>query len=327
MRVHQNIIIDGVDLGDRSSRKNSMFCNEGKWNTFIEPLLASDCSELTFVEMGSNAGMFTAMATTKGFDKVIGIEMETHNCEASLKYRDSLGMDFKILNRTVGKDFVGTHKGGVAINPNDDNYQRFDFDEIPVADVTLLANFHYHLDINSFLLYLDRLKYKTRYVIVVSANVGKVHWKPYADITSLRYYFKDWEEVRTIYPPDPAGDPHPRPMFGMLFESPLRRMRIADIQTRGEMECDVEFMKNIDDVKDIRETAYYKNKAEMRSKWNQETVDAFVNDKLKLLRDIKENGLKDPILVRSDGKLIDGGHRLLMQKVLGYKSIIVRRTL
>lgn len=330
MKVHQNIEIDGVDLGDRSSRKHSKFCNEGKWSNFVAPLLPADRTDMTFVEMGCNAGLFLRMAKEDGFHDVIGIEMLKSNCDAAIKYRNFLGMDFKVLNRTVGKDFIGTSKGGIAINPYTEDYKEFDFDELPVADVTLLANFHYHLDINTFLMYLDRLRSKTRYCIVVSAKVKSPHWQANPDMNSLRSYFKEWDEVGSIYPPNTEGDPHKRTMFSMIFRSPLlKRIDIDTIRNRSgkTAQHDLDFVQRISydyDLLNMKETSYYKNQLALRSSWKPEEVDAFVIGKIKLLRDVKENGMREAILVRSDNMLIDGGHRLLMWKVLGRKGIIAR---
>jgi len=330
MKVHQNIVIDGVDLGDRTTRKNSKFCNEGKWDNFVDPLLPDNCYDMTIVEMGCNAGLFLKMAKERGFHTVVGVEMVGTNCYAAKKYRDSLGMDYKVLNRTLGNYIVGTSKGGIAINPNSADYREFDFDEIPAADVTLLANFHYHLDINTFLMYLDRLRIKTRYCIVVSAKVRSAHWKANPDMNSLRVYFRDWEEVGSVYPPSTDGDPHKRVMFSMLFKSPmLRRVDIDTIHSRrGEnAERDIEFAESIRDsdyINDIRELPFYERQKLLRGKWSEDDVDSFVKGKVKLLRDVKENGIREPLLIRSDGRIIDGGHRLLMYKVLGRQGVIAR---
>ena len=330
MKVHQNIVIDGVDLGDRTSRKNSKFCNEGKWDNFVDPLLPNPCFDMAFVEMGCNAGLFLKMAKEKGFHTVVGVDMVGANCDAAVKYRDSLGMDYKVLNRTLGNYIVGTSKGGIAINPNSVDYVEFNFDEIPVADVTLLANFHYHLDINTFLMYLDRLRYKTRYCIVVSAKVRSAHWKAHPDMNSLRVYFKEWEEVGSVYPPSTEGDPHKREMFSMLFKSPvLGRVDIDTVHGRGGENAtrDIELAEMVRDCDfDLipMDTSYYKNQLKLRSKWSQEEVDAFVGEKINLLYDVKRNGMREPLLVRSDNMIIDGGHRLLMYKVLGRQGVIVR---
>ena len=329
MKVHQNIIIDGVDLGDRTTRKHSKFCNEGKWDNFVNPLLPDRCFDMTFVEMGCNAGLFLKMAKEKGFHTVVGVDMVRTNCEAAIEYRDSLEMDYKVLNRTLGNYIVGTSKGGIAINPNSADYVEFDFDEMPVADVTLLANFHYHLDINTFLMYLDRLRIKTRYCIVVSAKVRSAHWGANPDMNSLRVYFRDWEEVGSVYPLSTEGDPHPRTMFSMLFKSPvLGRVDIDTVHGRGgeNAERDIELAEMVRDCDLIPmdDTLYYKNQLKLRSKWSQKEIDAFVGGKINLLYDVKRNGMREPLLVRSDNMIIDGGHRLLMYKVLGRQGVIIR---
>ena len=49
-----------------------------------------------------------------------------------------------------------------------------------------------------------------------------------------------------------------------------------------------------------------------------------MGEKINLLYDVKRNGMREPLLVRSDNMIIDGGHRLLMYKVLGRQGVIVR---
>ena len=97
-RVHQNIVVNGRDWGDRSVRKHSKFCNEGKWNNFINPLLPADCTDMTLVEIGCNAGLFLRMAKEKGFANVLGIESDLNAYNMALKYRDSLKMDYTVLH-------------------------------------------------------------------------------------------------------------------------------------------------------------------------------------------------------------------------------------
>lgn len=133
MKLYQNVVIQGEDVVYESGkRKHSKFWNEGKWYTFIEPLLPKNCEDMTFVEVGCNAGLFLKLAKEREFRHVIGIERDSTNVKYACKYRDQLGYDYKVLHRTVGKDF--------------------DFDELPVADVTLLSNVHYYFDIQTWLL-------------------------------------------------------------------------------------------------------------------------------------------------------------------------------
>ena len=41
--------------------------------------------------------------------------------------------------------------------------------------------------------------------------------------------------------------------------------------------------------------------------------------------DVKNEGLKEPLFVRSDGRLVEGNHRLTLLKELGHESVIVRK--
>src|SRR3990167_2741123 len=97
MRVHQNIIIDGYDNGDTSTRRFSKFYNEGKWNNFIKPLLPKG---EVFVEFGSNAGLFLKLATELGY-KAIGLERNKKDCGIARQYRDNLRLNYKIVETQV----------------------------------------------------------------------------------------------------------------------------------------------------------------------------------------------------------------------------------
>ena len=76
--------------------------------------------------------------------------------------------------------------------------------------------------------------------------------------------------------------------------------------------------------KSLEESTFYKRQHKMRSKWTEREIDDFINEKIRLLFSVMESGIREPLLIRSDNKIIDGGHRLLMWRVLGRKGIIVR---
>ncbi len=81
-----------------------------------------------------------------------------------------------------------------------------------------------------------------------------------------------------------------------------------------------------DDNIDPFTTQYYLKWAERKQgRWTTKTIRRFVDGKYKMMLDIKENGLKDPIIIDSENRICDGGHRLVALEALGYKSVIVRR--
>lgn len=318
MKLHQNIIITGQNLPyENPKRQLSKFWNEGKWNNFINPLLPIDCKDKTFVEIGCNAGLYLKMARDKGFRHVIGIEMFKQNCKWAEKYRNSLGYNYTILNREVGKNFS--------------------FDELPVADITLISNVHYYIDLNSWIKYLDVLQYKTCYCLIVSRPLRHPQqFMPKSELSDLRYYFKNWAEMGVVDNVSRRHDPHPRHLWSILFKSTLQRTKISDISYKTSTEMDDAMVKlarviNQDGLVDPKETEYYQNwykrKVEFKEgfrKWKEEQVYEFVKNKIALMYDVKMNGLKNPLLISSDSKLLDGGHRLAMIRELRYESVIIR---
>ncbi len=314
-KLYQNIKIAGEDIqsGYKGSA-NSKFWNEGKWNNFINPLLPENCQDMTFVDIGCNAGMFLRLAKERGFRDVIGFERRRTNCKYALKYRDSLGLDYKVLNRVVGVNF--------------------DFDEMPVADVTLISNTHYYFHVEAWRKFLDQLQYKTRYCLIVSLHSEDAkYWKASRQLANVRNYFRNWREVGGIDNVSPEGDPRPRPMWSMLFESTLERRRIDGIRIIRSKVPDrksekveemyvhlVELAKEIRQTDEIvlKETNLYKQGATRRGR------DILVQARIDLMLDVKHNGLKNPLLIKPSGQLLDGMGRLAILTGLGYESAIVR---
>jgi SAM-dependent methyltransferase len=316
---HQNITIDGVDQpSEYRNRKNSAFFNEGKWNNFIKPLLPKDPQDRTFIEIGCNVGLYLKLATEYGFRNVIGVETDPDNCAMAEKYRDANGMHYKVLNRTVGKDFS--------------------FDELPVADVVLMSNMHYYIHMSYFVPFLDMLLNKTVDCIMVSRHMNeKKHGYPLPEIEPIRLMFRDWELLRVLQTSSQMldKDPHKRTVHSMLFRSRLQRQSIMDYVTRTQKYVKqqelIDIIREGRDVKleDTINWAYWKQrkqteKSKPQDMWSDEQIRAHVQLRFDLVESIMKDGMKEPILVHPDRTVIDGGNRAQILKLLGYKSIIVR---
>jgi hypothetical protein len=303
-----------------SDRTGSRFWNEGKWENFIAPLLPEDCTEQTLVEMGCDAGLFLRLAKDRGYRHVVGVEKNKTPYGAALEYRDTLGYDYKVLKRKLGGQF------GDSGN--------FDIDELPLADITLMSTFHYHLDINSWYKYLDRLITKTCYCLVVSnPDTTRFHWKVMGQMGYLQKYFANWEQVQVVNDVPKEGDPKPRNLFSVLFKSPyLRRVPIDAIKTRSGSSYGVESTKQLtarvlagEENIVLRETALWADWKKRKPRWSDTTLRWFVGGKYATVKSLIEDGLKDPILVQKNTlKLSDGGHRLRILEMIGYKTVIVR---
>ena len=320
VKLYQNIPMAGVEP-QNVDKNNSAFWNEGKWENFIKLHLSMTPEDMTFVEMGCNAGLFLKLAEDHGFRNVVGIEKDKTPVAKGLQYRDQIGYNYQILKRQLGGKF--------GENGN------FDIDELPVADYTVLSTFHYYIDINAWLKYVDRLRTKTCYVIVVSRpRMKRFHWKAYSSLDDLSKYFGGWRQVGVIDGISQEGDPSPRNLFSVLFESPkLCRISIQDIDTRESKDDSMYvamkgFAEQIiaDDTIDPFTTDYYLKWAERKQgRWRTKTIRRFVKGKYDMMVDLKKNGLKDPLIIDQENKLCDGGHRLAALDALGYSSVIVRR--
>jgi hypothetical protein len=133
-----------------------------------------------------------------------------------------------------------------------------------------------------------------------------------------------------IYNVSSRNDPSPRELWSFLFKSKLQRtpfdefrnIRIGDMVKEGREELIKDVIAK--DSLEAKKTIYYQSLRDRLSKWTKERTETFVRDKINMLYDIKNNGLKDPIIIQLDKTRLDGGHRMDFLKALGYKSVITR---
>jgi hypothetical protein len=232
-----------------------------------------------------------------------------------LEYRDAIGYDYEIIKRQMGLDF--------------------DIDELPLADVTLLSTFHYYIDIDTWVKYIDRLRAKSCHVLLVSrCDLNMVHWRASANYADVKGYFSDWEELGKVENVSKEGDSKPRDLYSVLFRSPIiRRVPIDSIDFHEGLDnpmfqamTDLVEQISVDDNIDPLETEFYQRWQERKKgEWRDKMIVDFVQKKAAMLYDVKQNGIKHPFIIRKEGQwLYDGGHRLALLKALGHKSAIVR---
>lgn len=295
----------GEEKTERDKReKNSNFWNEGKWHSFIEPLLPKDCSDMTLIDVGCNAGLYLRMATDHGFRDVIGVEPHRGAYETAVAYRDKIENDYALVR---------------------EKFERA-IDSMPVSDYVMFVNVHYYFHISDWIAILDKLQYKTRYCLVVSKDAVNKHERPRTGLPDTRNYFKEWDEVGGVYDVEQEGDPAPRDIFSMLFKSRhLDRMSLDNFLPKPEPDYQRDFYDALDRGTPPEETSYMDCWKKWRVRWDERKTQRFVEGKAKLLEDIRRNGLKRPILIRADNKMLDGNHRIEIVRRLGYESVIVRR--
>lgn len=294
--------IPGDSMTSRDHQQvGSKFWNEGKWNNFVAPHLPKDCSGLGFVDMGCNAGLFLKFAQDRGFSHILGVES---NKGAYLR-----GKDWAIKNNAKYTILRSTMEKA----------------NLPIVDYTVLANAHYYFHIIDWLDYIERLKFKTRYVIIVTAEKNHInHCWARADIASLRRYFKEWKEVSFVDELPTVGDPDPRRMWSICFESPMiERVEVDKLTFHNHVQDN--FYKELDSGKHYKDTGYYRVLKKYRAKWGEDVLHAWIEDKIKTYEDIKKNGQFKPILYDEKFSILDGNHRGCMLKNLGHTTVFGRR--
>lgn len=300
--------LEGEPMTERDKREvGSKFWNEGKWTNFVAPFLPENCTDMTLVDMGCNAGLFLKLAEEKGFSRVIGVDGNKEAVLKGLVYRDRIGGNYEIRNQSIEECI----------------------DQLPLSDYTVLANVHYYFKLDDWITYIEKLKNKTAYCIIVTAEKKPVTGAVASDVEGIRAYFKDWQEVGFADVPL-LGDPSPRRLWGLCFKSALERVPIDMLdngngQQRG-------FLDELDQDKDVLDTQYYKRLQSYRKRttsgqtvWTDEQLADYMNERRALYDNIKTYGLTKAIEADKDNRIIDGNHRHEIMKHLGHKSILIKK--
>jgi hypothetical protein len=320
-RWYQTIDIDGENqVFEDFNRIHSNYWNEGKWHNFIEPLLPKE--RQTFLEIGCNAGLYLEKARQVGFERVIGVEGRGQIMRQAETFKEVANGDWQLVLQHVGTNF--------------------ELADLALPDVVLISNMHYYLPIGVFSKLVDSLRNRCLYCIVVSAKAKRRQGNALYDLKSVRGYFRDWREVDVIYDLDvPEDDPSPRPqMYGVVFKSNMDSVAVSDVYDPWKKEAEIlgheayglapymeGFFRDIfsGDTVVYEDTQFYEYWRQREPKRSTEWTIKRLAYKEELARSIQENGMKEPIYFGRRGKLLDGIHRIVIAKLLGYKHIISRR--
>jgi len=300
--------VDIEPMTERDKREvGSKFWNKGKWDNFIAPFLPQNCQEMTFVDMGCNAGLFLELAEDRGFRRVIGVDANKEAIRRAQTYKEKNGRSYEILYSDI----------------------RAVIDRLPAADFTIFSNSHYYLPINDWLYLLDKLRVKTRYCIMVTAEKRRSKYRASGYLTDIYSYFRDWVKagVKQI---SSENDPFPRELYGLCFKGYwLDRMPIDSLALTnpGWHHTVYKFWGEIDKGTNTHKTSYFKDlwKNRKRKGWTKNKLEDMVRQKIELFQDIKKHGLKESLIIDNDKLVLDGIHRLEAMRYLGHKSILVRR--
>lgn len=297
--------LDGMPYTDRDKKQiNSRFWNEGKWRNFVAPHLPEDGKGMTLIDMGCNAGLFLKLAEDRGF-KAIGVDSSKEAVERGKKWRDEHGYHYEIRLQKIEECL----------------------DTLPMADYTVLSNLHYYFPIDKWVEYLDKLKFKTRYVIVVTAEKNHINrcWAS-ADVESIRNYFKGWEDCGFVDELPLEGDPDPRRLWSLCFRSfHIDKVPIDSLDSSNHVQD--EFYGELDAGKHYTETKYYRILKKYREKWGEDRLHKWIEERLRVYELVKKWGQTQPILVDffNPDRIVDGNHRYAMLRNLGSKEVFVRK--
>ena len=284
---------------------------ERKWNRLIKPYLYGENS---FLEIGCNAGLFLVLAEKYGFKNVYGLESFKYffdQCQYVLS-------QFKSRAIVYQKD---------ALN--------FNFDSLESVDTVLLANAlywigysdngkyvdNYNLKMNKF---IRGLSFLTKRIIIIGGEkVERIGGN--LDLTTkfIEPYFNiiKSEVITTGY----------RVLNLIVADSKVVEgeqdidFLINDLSARGDYATEFieTFSKMVEGYLSHKQWMIKHSESFRGGRLDNLRLSAFCINYLQLMASIEEKGLLKKIKIFSeDGKAqIDGWHRLIILKALGYKTI------
>ena len=305
--------VEGTPMLERDKQEvGSKFWNKGKWDNFVAPFLPKDCSEQILVDMGCNAGIFLEEAEKLGFKKVIGIDRDKETFKRATDYRKRIGGEYELRRQ----------------------YMERCIDQLPIADFTIHANAHYYFLINTWLEYIEKLRMKTRYIIIVTADKRRKFDHASANIKDIKSYFREWEQIGDVIIPPLEGDPYPRRLYGICFKNRLLDRVPIDSLTSGN-NVQNEFYNELDRGKNYKDTKYYWiiKRYRLKKGWPLKRIEKYMQEKVDLYESVKKYGILNPIPATDydaphldpQTRIMDGNHRHMIARHLGNKSIIVRK--
>ena len=307
--------INGVKMKARRNNDPS----EGRWNTFIKPLLPFNKGESRVsIDLGCNAGLYSRKLSDNGY-KVTGVEKDKMFIAHARYWEDNDPKGIKIIECDL----------------NEYN--------IPASSIVILAQVHYWLTSTQLELLVDKLKKRALYVIVVGrhrrvdGSVVKGYEKlsgvvSPTGIDALRNTFSEWELEKTIY----GEGINYRHYSVLLKNKDLAEKDIDDlvlyppvIKYEGLIPA---FNKLIDVVitgECIKEAKIdYERYLTLRRYGQREFR---VKNHIKLIRNIIKNGIKEPLIIGAmvegkynENRIWDGDHRYIIAERLGIKKLICK---
>lgn len=288
---------------------------ERKWRRMIEPhLIKGD----KFLEIGCNAGLYLVLAKKFGYKNVIGIESFDYFYRQCKYVINRFGCDAEVFLSDA---------------------LSFEYDRLKSVDVVLMANTLYWIgykDSGKFIpdydvkldKFIKRLAFLTNRIIIVGGEkVDRVGGKLSITLPLIEKYFN----VKTTE----VIDTHHRLLNLIVADTKVKEdmieidLLLKELEGRGDYA--VEFIQSFGEFVD----GYFKHKKWMKTHgglfrgkdMDDMRIQNLCFNWLNLAKSIEQNGLLSPIEVfKEDGHTqIDGWHRLVILKALGYKTVTYKK--